>query len=343
MSNIIYPTIKESSKLTIGVTAPSSGLGNEAFIRRFELIKKQFKHSGIEVIEGKCLRKNNQYVSDIKENRVKDFMKLWNDPNIDLIFPPWGGENLIDCLELIDFKSLKASPTWMQGYSDISTLLFAITTVSGIATAHGTNLLDSIEGQDQLTRESRKYLIIKSGESFIQKSSEKWQLQFINFKDKLDTKFDLTEKTNWKILNGDHVKCNGRIIGGCIDTLKNLIGTPYGDLERFSKDYCLKEGMIIYLENCELKPTDFYRTLWNMKYAGWFKNINGVILGRSSGPEDQNFSYIDSLNEFFSQFKFPVIYDADIGHKPPQMTLINGSFATVECRNGKGLIAQSFI
>ena len=83
---------------------------------------------------------------------------------------------------------------------------------------------------------------------FVQKSSKKWQSQFVNFTDKLDTRFNLTEETNWKILKGNQAKFTGRMAGGCIDVLQNLIGTPYGDLDKFSKNYCSKEGMILYLE-----------------------------------------------------------------------------------------------
>ena len=94
MLNIIYPTRKKS-KLRIGVMAPSSGLGSDVFIQRFELLKKQFENSGVEIVEGQCLRNNNKYVSGAKKDRATDFMKLWKNPSVDLIFPPWGGEILL--------------------------------------------------------------------------------------------------------------------------------------------------------------------------------------------------------------------------------------------------------
>ena len=34
----------------------------------------------------------------------------------------------------------------------------------------------------------------------------------------------------------------------------------------------------------------------------------------------------------------PIIYDADISHKGPCMTIINGAIATVESKDGKGSI-----
>lgn len=60
--------------------------------------------------------------------------------HINIIIPPWGGELLIEILDKIDFEQIKNK--WVVGYSDISALLLAITLKTGIATAHGTNLVD---------------------------------------------------------------------------------------------------------------------------------------------------------------------------------------------------------
>ena len=39
----------------------------------------------------------------------------------------------------------------------------------------------------------------------------------------------------------------------------------------------------------------------------------------------------------------PVIFNADIGHVSPKMTIINGSIATITSNNGKGTITQELI
>ncbi|MFN1209063.1 LD-carboxypeptidase, partial [Enterococcus lactis] len=65
---------------------------------------------------------------------------MMKDENIQMNFPPRGGELLIEILDSVDFDELQ--PKWIVGYSDISTLLLAITLKTGIATAHGTNIID---------------------------------------------------------------------------------------------------------------------------------------------------------------------------------------------------------
>jgi muramoyltetrapeptide carboxypeptidase len=339
---IIYPSVGGES-LCIGVTAPSSGLGLGAFIKRHELIVDQLKQRGIQVIEGKCLRENGQHVSASKKERALDFLEQWSNQDIDLIQPPWGGERLIDILEYIDFDKLSDSPKWIQGYSDISTLLFAITTTSGIATAHGTNFIDSVEGQDILTSQSRDYLRLQPGDSFEQHSSRKWQMNFTDFSEKADATFNHTEGTRWKLLEGKATSFSGRMIGGCIDTIMHLIGTRYGNISMFSEIYAKDEGLILFLENCDMLPTDLYRALTSMKYAGWFDNVNGLVFGRNNGKDSDHFSYLDCISSIFDEYSFPIVLDADIGHKPPQMTIINGTLGFLRVEAGKATLIQKLI
>lgn len=244
-------------------------------------------------------------------------------------------------IEQLDFALIESNPKWIQGYSDISTLLFAITTKTGVATAHGSNFMDSIENQDDLTANSRSYLTLKSGESFKQASSTKWQEKFGSFEKNLELTFNLTEETKWKSLSREEtIKVSGRLIGGCLDTLRNLVGTPYGDVPSFSNEFC-PEGLILYLENSNSSPMEVLRTLHNMKYAGWFEKVNGVVFGRSNA--DGNESYVEVIRGFFDSSDFPVIYDADIGHKPPQMTLINGAYAELSVSKGNAELLQKLI
>ncbi len=66
------------------------------------------------------------------------------DPDIACVVPPWGGETAIDLVDLLDWEVLAAAePTWLVGFSDLSTVLVPITTRLGWATIHGDNLADT--------------------------------------------------------------------------------------------------------------------------------------------------------------------------------------------------------
>lgn len=347
-TKITYPATLFNSTSGIGVTAPSSGLGNDTFAKRFELVAKQLANQGYRIIEGKCLRENVKHVSASASDRAKDLLNLWVNDKVDAIIPPWGGEILIEMLELVDFEKIQNSPAkWILGYSDTSTLLLALTLTTGIATAHGINFMDMIGSQeDPLSKNALQYLKTKPGESFIQKSSDKFQKDFVSFSDNLKTPYNLTEKTEWKSLNGEsNIQFSGKLIGGCIDVITHLVGTPFGHMEYFKETFSA-DGTILFLENCQLSPCQLTRFLTQMKLAGWLNNLNGLLIGRSAAKEVENsnsLTYLEVLQNVLSDLNCPVIYDVDIGHMPPNMTLINGAFAEVEFDNGAAVLKQRFI
>src|SRR3546814_10269446 len=71
-------------------------------------------------------------------------MSMLLDPEVRAVVPPWGGELAIDLLDLLDWDALaQAEPTWLVGYSDLTTVMVPLTLRTGWATLHGSNLMDS--------------------------------------------------------------------------------------------------------------------------------------------------------------------------------------------------------
>lgn len=56
-----------------------------------------------------------------------------------------------------------------------------------------------------------------------------------------------------------------------------------------------------------------------------------------------NLTYVDAMQAAFGALNIPVLYDADIGHMPPQLTFINGVQAKVYYTEGKAKILQFFV
>jgi len=347
LMKIRYPSpLQKGDK--IGITAPSSGVTSAQF-PRLDLVLKNLKDQGFRVEEGKCLRKKYKHVSAPKEERAADFLQLWNDPSVKAIMPPWGGEILVEILPLFDFQEIsKSTPKWISGYSDVSTLLFPLTLLTGIATVHGSNLMDLVPRQtDALTNSLIRSLQLSSGSEFIQHSVPLYQSKWADFETHVDAPLNLTDKTEWKVLNQDFAKSqfSGRMIGGCLDTIARLVGTKYAPLPQFVRQF-KSEGTILYLENCELPPCELVRTLWNLKLANWFEGISGLLLGRSAGPDakrEEDLSYVEALRSALGDFRMPIVYDVDIGHRPPQFSIINGSLGTVEWSGSGGSLRQKLV
>ena len=338
MQMIQYPILEKEAM--IGVTSPSSGVPQELH----ELIhqaRKRLEKKGYRLQIGKTVWNQNKAKSAPGLERVAELNELMENEEIQLIFPPWGGELLIEMLEHVNFE--KVRPKWILGYSDTSLLLLAITLNTGIATAHGTNLVD-IRGEysDPTTAMWEQVLSTKRGDSVVQDSSKKYQKEW-QFDNPTPHIFNLTEPTNWKSITGERVKMEGRLLGGCIDVIRHLIGTAYGDIARFRRTFTTGEPIIWYMENCELTTTDLRRTLVQMKLAGWFQDCAGIMFGRSpaNDPVD-NYTVEDVYNDLYEELQVPIIYDVDCGHVPPQITFINGAYAEVGLADGKGKIVQYF-
>ena len=344
---IKYPTpLKKGDR--IGLTAPSSGVTSNLY-PRFDVVVKNLESQGFTVIEGECLKSNHKHVSAPPQARAEEFMRFWKDPSIKAIMPPWGGEVLIEILPLIHFDDIKnLEPTWFSGFSDLSTLMLPLTTLSRVATVHGSNLMDlSPKQTDPLTTSLITTLQYNFGDRFTQNSSTLYQGQWGDFEKDVEVPLLLTEKTEWKLLptqfpTKSEVSFSGRIIGGCLDTISRLAGTKYGDLPKFYKDAGAKNS-ILYFENCEMPPCELVRTLWSVRFAGWLDNISGLLIGRSSGPDTESqekLSYKEALGSVLGDLDIPVIFDADIGHKPPQLNIVNGSYCEVTFSDGSGSFSQ---
>ena len=329
----------------IAVTAPSSGVPGP-LQARLDLVLEHLRAQGYLIIEGQCLRNEYKDASAPKEDRAREFTEFLQHPDVAAIIPPWGGELATELLDLIPFAPLKdMPPKWVMGFSDISTLLLPLSLVSGWATAHGPNLMDLAPTQtDPLTTSSLAVLAADFQTPVVQHSSRMYQTQFTDFADQADAPLNLTETTCWRRLDDDTtaVTFQGRLIGGCLDTIALLAGTAYGDVPAFIQQSG-EQGTILYLENVEMSPPGLVRTLLFLKRHGWFEGLSGLMFGRSAGPkpkETNALSYTEALQSSLADLNCPVLLDVDIGHQPPQFTLINGTVAEVKFWDSQGVIAQ---
>lgn len=341
--------IRFPSKLVAGdliaITAPSTGVP-VALHPRLDLAIKALEEKGFRVIEGRCLRSVNKNKSADKILRAEELTRFLTDPEIKAILPPWGGELAMELLELIDFKALaKIEPKWFSGFSDISTLHIPMTTISGWATLHAPNLMElAAQPLDAMTHKIWDVLTSDRGTVITQKSSTFYQKQENDWLIHPQAGLNLTEPTQWKCLDGksDSLEFKGRLIGGCLETISRLAGTQFANLPQFYQQHT-KDGVILYFESSELKPCELTRTLLSLKMHGWFDHISGLLIGRNMvteivDPTQQN--TFDAIHSVLSDLNIPVLYDVDIGHVPPQLSMVNGAIAHVEFNQSGSTIHQ---
>ncbi|MGN1012527.1 MAG: S66 peptidase family protein [Clostridia bacterium] len=337
MGVIIYPE-KIKPNDTIAITAVSMS----ANVEKIDLAIDNLKELELKVIETKNVRSDGIVSSEGKE-RAEELLELYKNPDVKYIIAARGGEFLMEMLPYLDEHKdiIKNNPKWFQGFSDPSLLNLYITTNFNIATINMENVSEYAMKPRFKSIQNSLEFIFSNEKEFTQESFDKYQKEEFEYG---NTKgYNLTEDNIYECEQGN-VTFKGRIIGGCIDTFNLIAGTKMDNIKNFVSQFD-EEGVIWYFDNCELSPCEFYRRLWYMDQMGYFKNVNGFLIGRSFVQRNDNdsFSFKSAVERALKKFNVPIIYNVDIGHIPPQMYIINGSYAEFEFNDGKGKLIQRLV
>lgn len=120
-----------------------------------------------------------------------------------------------------------------------------------------------------------------------------------------------------------------------MDCLVNLTGTGFDQVSNFAEKYS-KDGILWFLEACDLNVFAIRRAMWQMENAGWFRHVKGFLIGRPRlGEEMMGLDRFEAVLPVAAKYRVPVFMDADLGHLAPMMPLVTGSCAKIEGENGK--------
>ena len=328
----------------IGVTAPSSGVAEE-LRPRLQFCVDDLRRRGFEVRVGDCMD-GRGLLSAPAADRAAELTAMLLDPQVRAVVPPWGGELAIDLLPLLDYDRIAdAEPTWFVGYSDTSTVLTPVTLRTGVATLHGANLMDTPFGVADGLAHWLDVASTPRGGTVRQTAATARQETWPDFRTQPEVRtMDFSVPAGWQVLgDATEVQVTGRLVGGCLDTMAMLPGTPYGDLEGFAARLA-PEGLVVYLEVSDAPAAEVSRLLHHLRFAGWFDRATGVLVGRTPAPASEGFSQTDALHHALGDLPVPVLHEVDIGHVPPQMPLVNGALATVSlAAGGRGTLVQQLV
>lgn len=336
---MIYPKYLNKNNI-IGVTAPSDGNKKETDFIRLDNAKKQFESRGYSVIETAHVRSSEKGRSTDGKTRAEEFMELIDNDNVKWIIAAKGGDFLVEMLNFVDFEKLKNNPKWFQGFSDNTGITFTCTTNCDVATLYGCNFNDF--GMEQWHKSLENNLSLLEGKENEQTSFDFYEDGFYDRVTGLET-YRLDKNVCWQNLNAEEsVKITGRLLGGCLDVLLNLVGTRYDKTKEFAIKY-KEDGILWYIESFALNSDAIMRGLWQLKEAGWFENVKGFIFGRPAFFTPlYDISYEEAVLSVLGELNVPIILEADIGHKPPQMTIVNRALATIESEDGKGTLTYQY-
>ncbi len=328
----------------ICVTSPSSGVPDD-LMPRLEFCVDFLRGQGFEVVVGTCMAGDGVSSASAPE-RAAELQAMLTHPGTRAVVPPWGGHLAVELLPHLDFDALGEHAAWFVGFSDNSTLQFSITVLTGVATLHGQNLMDTPYRVPEPLLPWRDVAATPAGARLVQGAARRYRAEgYDPWQDEPTvSEFSLDTPGGWRLLTPDvgRVDVSGRLIGGCIETISVLAGTPYGDLPGFA-DREAPDGLLLYLEAAEEPATSIARHLWRMRLAGWFDRANAVLIGRTRAPGVPGFSQDDAVRSALGDLDVPVVLDVDCGHVPPHLSLVNGASARIVVSGAEQTLSQELV
>ncbi len=343
---------------TIGFVAPSFGCNIEPYKSGFENALKRFHELGYKTDIGpNCMEGKGVGISNTPEKCGAELSEYMGEKRADAIISCGGGELMCETLDFVDFEKIAlAKPTWYMGFSDNTNMTFLLPTLCdtaafyapcapafGMRTWHQsvqdayhllTGKTDTIHGYDKWEKESLK--------------NEENPLEPYNVTEPRKTKVFVKDSNGCGVLkdaseaNAD-IEMDGRLIGGCLDCLDILVGTKYDKVKEFNERY-KEDGIIWFMEACELNTMSIRRALWQLKHAGWFEHLKGFMIGRPLcfGQEDYGLNQYEAVTAALAEYHVPIIMDLDIGHLPPMMPMISGAYAKVSLKGNDITVKYDF-
>ncbi len=325
-----YPEfLKENG--TIGYVAPSFGAATEPyksqFIRAVEIFEREGYKSdfGPNVFAGEGIG-----ISNTPEKCGAELTEWYCSKKNDVLISVGGGELMCETLDYVDFKKIRrAKPKWYMGYSDNTNFNFLLPMLCDTAAFYAPCVSSfAMEPRHEAVQDAFDML---SGKKLTVHGYKKWELHEVDSPDAPFLPYNVTEPTRVVPYNWDKTPISGRMIGGCLDCLANLVGTDFDRVKKFSERY-KDDGIIWFMEACDLNVFSMRRALWEMKHAGWFDHVNAFLIGRpyNYGQKMIGLDQYEAVLGILRDYDVPVIMDCDLGHLPPMIPMINGGYGTVK-------------
>lgn len=329
---------------TIGFVAPSFGCATEPYYTAFQNAQKKFTALGHRLDVGpNCYVEKGIGISNTPEACGGELTEYYCSRDNDVLISCGGGELMCETMDHVDFARIReAEPKWYMGYSDNTNMTFLLTTLCDTASIYGP-CASSFGMEPWHPSIEDAYRLLRGQQNVVQ-GYELWEKESDKTEENPLAAYNVTEPR--KLLTyvpdgaGDlrrvseeestEVVFEGRLLGGCMDCLVNLLGTKYDNVKNFADRY-KEDGIIWFLESCDLNVMAIRRAVWQMKNAGWFAHVKGFLIGRPLvfGQEMMGLDQYHAVCDLLKEYQVPIIMDADLGHLSPMMPLICGSYAGI--------------
>jgi muramoyltetrapeptide carboxypeptidase len=262
---------------TIGIVAPASNIKQDLLDEGC----RELETLGFKTHYRPEITTSYRYFSGTRDRRLAEFLEMVKSRDIDAIFCARGGYGSGQLIPNIDPDLIRSNAKIICGSSDITMLLNWIER-AGVVSFHGPMVATAIR-QGSVGYDRQLLVNLLQG--------------------KLAVRFP-TDGT--KALRAG--RAEGRLIGGCLSVVAAAIGT---------KNEIDTRDSILILEDVDEKPYRIDRMITQLKQAGKFDGVRGVVFGEMLNclqHESQGYTLEEVLMDLLSDFAFPILYGFPTGH-----------------------------
>lgn len=318
----------------IGIVSLSSGiLGEQVVQHEVEIGLKRLKQFGMDVCFLPHALSGMDYIQRHPEARAQDLITALNCPNIDLVLCAIGGDDtyltlpyLFENQEQIDLEQWKRKI--FLGFSDTTVNHFALHRLGLKRTFYGQSFLSDIcELSPNMLSYSAHYFDELTSTGRIQKlqPSLTWFKNRISYtQDDIGSNLIAHPNEGFQLLKGKKY-LEGKILGGCVDTIGDLLFPTSEKAKRIMLDYPIfptiedwKDKILLLetSENC-INPYYYRKILWQLKNQGVLQVVQGIIIGQ---PFDRKYEkeYQEALLEVTCDLPMTIIANINVGHSLPR-------------------------
>lgn len=284
----------------IRVIGPSSHIEHKMIGGAIQWLEEQ----GFQVtVADQVYTQSNQSAGSVSD-KINALHDAFSDNDVDIIMTSCGGNGAIHLLDHINFDLIRNNPKPFIGFSDITILLNAIYTHTGIPTYHGptlTQIQKPIPG-DQLAQ----FLSILNG----------------NHQDIEWTGCASSTET---------INTQGRLFGGNLSVFQALIGTPHIN----PKD---EESLILFFEDVGDEISRYDRMLAHIRQTGLMHKASAILFGDfhcANNPARVPFGKTvnEVIKDLTSDLNIPIITNCPFGHRGKLWTLPVGKTCSISKHN----------
>ncbi|HMH02524.1 MAG TPA: LD-carboxypeptidase [Terriglobales bacterium] len=264
---------------TVGIVAPASNIQRDLLNAGCDMLRRLgYKPFYLDSIFDQDL-----YFAGSAERRAREVEEMFVRDEVRAVLCARGGYGSNYLLTKLNLEKIARHPKIFVGYSDNTSLLTHFADSTGLVTFHGPMVTKDFAHADGVDLSS-------------------WEAA-------------LTGRSEWAVPSDSGMKplvegsADGVLYGGCLSMLAASLGTPYE---------IRTAGTILFLEDVATKPFQIDRMLMQLKLAGKFENVRGVIFGEMTDcvqqKKDQGYTLEEIVLRVVGDLGVPVAFGLRSGH-----------------------------